>query len=247
MTLTDSDSATLSTTSFGMRPQATGTVSEIDGLMLAIKHRIDSLFRTSIFIRKLAPKDKRQRASGTKGFDNLADVMYVQDKYPLVASTNAALAARLGEANARRRQYLKCCRDHNDRLSGQGTASLVNDNAQEQAPQIHSAPQLAEPGGEVTKSVLSGQTKASLLAETKATEFIPQQLEDTGLFAHLDTQSTRSVISFATTVADTSEDSLAFPPLPSEAEHNDTFLCPYCFTSHRLPARKEQDPPMEVC
>ena len=86
----DSDSAISSTSSFGDVPQATSSTSEIQELMSAIKISLDYLFKASAFIRKFAPKDKRQRASNTKPFDNRADAMYINDRYPLVAEKNEA-------------------------------------------------------------------------------------------------------------------------------------------------------------
>lgn len=202
--------------------------SEIDELMSAVKSGIDSLFRTSMFIRKHAQKDKRQRASATRPFDNRADVMYIKDRYPLVTAGNESLLARLGEANARRRQYFKYCRDHNDRLS---RSPREEGDAGWHGYQASPATRPVELKIAPTRSVLSGQTKPSILADTEATEFIGDHLGNTQLvFNPADVQSSRSVVSFATTVAGTPEDNLAFPDLPVEAENNPTFLCPYCFT-----------------
>ncbi|KAK4155957.1 hypothetical protein C8A00DRAFT_13067, partial [Chaetomidium leptoderma] len=211
------------------------SISEIDELMSAIRLSINNLFMASIFIRKHAPKDKRQRASATKPFDNQADVVYIKDRYPLVAVKNEAFAARLGEANARRRQYFKYCWDHNDRLA---MSVREDDGARKQDPQA--APQLAGPGVNPTRSILSGRTKPSILADTEATEFAAGLLEGMQLSDHLEATSARSVVSFATTVAELSDDNLAFPPLPSEAEYNSTFLCPYCFSVITLKRKNKE-------
>ncbi|KAK4041663.1 hypothetical protein C8A01DRAFT_14606, partial [Parachaetomium inaequale] len=222
----DCDSA-MPATRDGM--ETAGATSELDELMSSIRSGIDNLFKTSIFIRKHSPKDKQQRASATKPFDNRADVMYISDRYPLVAAKNEALGVRLGEANARRRQYFKYCRDHNDRLS---RPNMEEGFSQRQESQAHPAPQPADPrlGIKATGSVVSEQTRPSLLADTEATEFLAQPFDKAGLFEQLDAQSAPSMVSFATSVAEVSENSLAFPPLPSEAENNSTFLCPYCCT-----------------
>lgn len=218
-----SDSAISSTSSFGDVPQATSSTSEIQELMSAIKISLDYLFKASAFIRKFAPKDKRQRASNTKPFDNRADAMYINDRYPLVAEKNEALVARLGEANARRRQYFKYRRDHNDRLSRPDTEKETS--ISEPKPRPHSLPvdQSAKP----TKSVLSEQTKPSLWADTEATEFVDHPLAEAQLSALLDPPA-MSVVSFATSIVESPEDNLCFPPLPAEARDNSSFLCPYC-------------------
>ncbi len=228
---TDTDSVTSLAMSSNGRMNTAGPVSEIDELMSAVRSSIDRLFRISIFIRNHAPPGKRQRALEKGSFDNRADVMYIQDKYPLMANTHPFLTARLGQANANRRQYFKYCRDHNDNLSGKDTTT-GRDTVSEQAPHAHLA--VPEPAGTSgdgpARSILSGHTKPSILAQTEATEFIAPPFENMGLLEHLDAEPARSVVSFATTVAETADDSLGFPPLPAEAERNTTFLCPYCFT-----------------
>jgi hypothetical protein len=168
---------------------------------------------------------KVRRALGHSGV-GIIIIMYISDRFPFVATKNEALVTRLGEANARRRQYFKYCRDHNDRLSG---PHMKEGAARKQGSQAHPAPQPADPGP-ATRSVVSGQTKPSLLADTEATEFLAQPSDNAGLFEQLDAQSAPSMVSFATSVAEVSEDNFFFPPLPSEAENNSTFLCPYCCT-----------------
>jgi hypothetical protein len=223
----DSDSDCDSSHSAMPSTRALTATSEIEELMLAIKDGIDSLFRTSIFVRKHAPKDRRQRASAAKPFDNRADVMYVKDRYPLAAVKNEALMARLGEANARRRQYFKYCRDHKERLSNL-MAEKTDAQKQESQPDRVPGPETSQTA-ERTLSRLSN-TNPSLLADTKATEFAAGELETAQSSIQLEEQSTRSVVSFATTVAEPSDAELGFPPLPPEAKSNSMFLCPYCFT-----------------
>lgn len=219
----DSNSAISSTSSFGNVPQATSSTSEIQELMSAIKIGLDYLFKASIFIRKFAPKDKRQRASNTKPFDNRADAMYIKDRYDLVVKKNEALVARLGEANARRRQYFKYRRDHNDRLSRH---DIKKDTIPESKPRPHPLP--VEQSHKPTKSVFSEQTKPSLWADTEATELVGHPLAESQLPGLLDPPPAMSVVSFATSIVESPEDNISFPPLPAEARVNSSFLCPYC-------------------
>jgi hypothetical protein len=85
--------------------------------MAAIKHGVDDLNKTTIFIPKSLDV-KRQRASKTTPIDNRMDIAYIKDRFPLMADKNEALVTRLGEANARRRLYFKYCREHHDQSSG---------------------------------------------------------------------------------------------------------------------------------
>lgn len=99
-----SESETSSILSSDYEENALAPTSEIRELTSAINTGIDALFKTSMFIRKFAPQDKRTRAAKTEPFDKRADVLYVKDRYPAIMRKNAALVGRLGEANARRRQ-----------------------------------------------------------------------------------------------------------------------------------------------
>jgi hypothetical protein len=125
--ISSSDSDTSSADSLRNGRNVLAQTSEIQELILAIKTGLDSLFKASIFVRKFAPKDRRLRAAQTKPFDNCADVMYVKDRYPSIVERNETLAARLGEANARRRQYFKYRRDHHERLSTVAVKEKIHD------------------------------------------------------------------------------------------------------------------------
>ncbi|KAI8635427.1 hypothetical protein F5Y19DRAFT_11343 [Xylariaceae sp. FL1651] len=221
----DSDSAISSASSFGNEKQVTTSTSEIQELISAIKLSLENLFKASIFIRKFAPKDKRQRVSTTKPFDNRADVMYIKDRYPLVAQKNEALVDRLGEANARRRQYFKYRRDHNDRLSRPDEQNFSKPDSI-----LPFKPPPPHPRPKYQKSVLSELSKPSLFADSEATELVANPSAEAQFSSLLSAPSVISVLSYATSIVESSEDSLMFPPLPAEALDNLSFLCPYCLT-----------------
>ncbi|RYP05472.1 hypothetical protein DL765_009836 [Monosporascus sp. GIB2] len=171
----DSDSLTSGSSKLQNR-QDSATTSEIIELLTSIKLGINNLFKASVFIRKFAPKDKRQRASKTEPFDNRADVLYVKDKYGHLARHNEALALRLGEANARRRQYFTYRRDHNEQLSEVKTKPEVKETqSMDILPLIRS-----QAGGrlsELGKSAVSGCTKPSVGATTEATAFVSDETQ----------------------------------------------------------------------
>lgn len=221
--ISSSESETSSILSSDPGTKALGPTSEIQELISAIQTGIDALFKASIFIRKFATTDKHTRAAKTKPFDNRADVLYVKDRYPSVTRKNPALAARLGEANARRRQYFKYRRDHSERLSTV-TAEVGLTSILKQ-----------QPGGNIpkagpAKSILTADTKPSLFAETKATTFIADAAAQAEMLEIYEPTPAVSVVSFATSVAETSDEKLPFPPAPAEAETGSPFLCPYCLT-----------------
>ena len=199
---------------------ALAPTSEMQELTSAIRTGLDSLFKASIFIRKFASESKRLRAAETKPFENRADVIYIKDRYPLMMRKSPTLVARLGEANARRRQYFKYSRDHDERLSTV-TTDGVSDTVHAQAHPVVTIPRAA-------KTVLTAQTKPSLLAETEATALMAETAE-ARMLQKLEALEPMSQVSYATFVAETSDDELPFPPVPDEADNGSPFLCPYCF------------------
>ena len=186
---------------------------------------LGSLFKASIFIRTNETRDKRLRAERMKPFDNRADIMYVNDRYPSL-NQNATLVGRLGEANARRRQYFKYRRDHDERLS----TVAVKDNSVNVKTQRY--PEAGVPAPDKTVSTV--ETKPSLLADTEATTFIADEAAQIEMLRMLEAPKAISAVSFATSIADISDEGFSFPSVPVEAENGTPFLCPYCFRFQKL-------------
>jgi len=198
--------------------------SEIEELISAMSICVTSLFKASAFIRKHSSQDKRKRASKAAPFDNKADIMHIADKYHLYGSErNEALATRMGEANARRRQYFKYRRDHVERLAN----DKVEQKNSEKPRGEQTLPTSAIQGSVPAKSVVTALTNLQSAAETEATNFLaPQAGENAGDAAQLELAP--SVISYATFIHEPSENELAFPPIPREAKKDLPFVCPYC-------------------
>ncbi|KAK2759476.1 hypothetical protein FQN54_002954 [Arachnomyces sp. PD_36] len=238
-----SESDVSSDQSLGNENDILAPTSEIRELVSAINIGLDSLFKASMFIRNHAPTDKRRRATKTKPFDNTADVMYVKDRYPLIAQNNGALAVRLGEANARRRQYFKYRRQHEQRLSQpkEYTGHLVKrpgGQPEVTAGNVENTGNAGDSGnpGDAgpTKSTLTGETRSTQFAETEATEFIADEAAQAKMFGIGDVPPAKSVVSFATSIAESSDDELPFPPVPTEGSGGSPFICPYCLTIQQL-------------
>lgn len=222
--LSSSESDSASVPSSGGRNILAPT-SEMQTLISAMNGGLDSLFKTSIFIRKDSSRDRRLRAAEMKPFDSRADIMYVNDRYPSL-SKDTTLAVRLGEANARRRRYFKYRRDHDERLSTVA-ARGDSDNIKAQAYPVVSR---ASPA----KTVLSAATKPSVLADTETTAFVANEAAQARVFEMLEAPKAMSAVSFATSVAEISDEELQCPPAPVEAENGSPFLCPYCFQFQQL-------------
>ena len=202
-----------------------GSTSEMQALISAIDTGLGSLFRASIFIRANTGRERRLRAETMEPFDNRADIMYVSDRYPSL-NHNATLVGRLGEANARRRQYFRYLRDHDERLSTVTTkGNSVNVKAQR-------GPDAGVPAPAKTLSIV--ETQPSLLADTEATAFVADEAAQGEMLRILEAPKALSAVSYATSIAETSDEDLSFPPVPVEAQSGTPFLCPYCFRFQQM-------------
>lgn len=73
-----SDSSKLSC---GQNNPTVSSDSEIEQLTSAIRGSIDNLFKISVFIRKFAPKERRQRAAEkAESFTSQTDEVYIRDR-----------------------------------------------------------------------------------------------------------------------------------------------------------------------
>ena len=151
--------------------------------------------------------------------------MYVHDRYPSL-NQNMTLVGRLGEANARRRQYFKYRRDHDERLS----TVAVKDNSVNIKTQRYPEPEVPAPD----KTVSTVETKPSLLADTEATAFVADEAAQIETLSILEAPKAMSAVSYATSIAETSDEDLSFPPVPVEAQSGTPFLCPYCFQFQQM-------------
>lgn len=207
--------------------------SEIDELISAIRGGINSLFKTSVFIRKFAPKERRQRAVEKADiFTSQIDEIYIKDRYPAVERNGRSdLVVRLGLANAHRRQYFVYCREHNDRLSRADTAKDRREGENHPLNQ-EARREVLTTAGHRDQSFLASTTATDLLADNEASGELPQLLQ---------AEPTPSLVSYATTIDNCADDDTAFPPLPADAQSNLFFLCPYCRKIVRLnPNEKEK-------
>ncbi|KAK1640771.1 hypothetical protein BDP81DRAFT_510114 [Colletotrichum phormii] len=196
-----------STTSNSSRESRHGATSEIHKLLSAIRTSLNTLFKASVFIRKFAPEDRRQRASKAKPFASTADLMYIKDKGECSAKTVLQISSATSE---------KLSSQQDDGIMVRKDAHL----------RTQSKPLEKEPHRE--GSIISGMTKTSILAETEATEFVRNKTAEAHFSGLSSPEPAMSVFSMATTVEEASDAELQFPPIPQEGQKSDSFLCSFC-------------------
>ena len=80
--ISSSKSDASSDTSSGYTQNALTSTSEIEQIISAISLGINTLFKTSMFIRRFASAQKRFRTEATKASDNRTDIMYIKIDIP---------------------------------------------------------------------------------------------------------------------------------------------------------------------
>ncbi|KAI1413447.1 hypothetical protein F5Y13DRAFT_189354 [Hypoxylon sp. FL1857] len=187
-------------------------LDEAQSLLEIISQCIRSLFRIGVLVRKASPRDRFQRAlqHSESAFPAWFDIDYVRHKYPkLCRPDSRELAERLGSANAKRRQYIKYCRDHKTRLGRVTEESLP------------------APGGDQEEDLEDGTT-AKL--SSKATTLLPFGSSE---LAKLESNvaEEEDAVSFSTaSTTFESAMSLTLPSLEELSPDSEPFECPICFT-----------------
>jgi hypothetical protein len=91
---------------------------ELSELHLSVGDIVTSLFKLSVLVKKATTRDRYAKAASAKDDPFLEDfdVRHVADKYPKVR-TQPWLLDRLGKAITQRRQFLRYCRNHKNRIA----------------------------------------------------------------------------------------------------------------------------------
>lgn len=91
---------------------------ELSELNLSVGDIITSLFKVSMLVKKATTRDRYAKAASAKDAAFLADfdIRHVADKYPKLRA-QPWLLKRLGNAITQRRQFLRYCRNHKNRIA----------------------------------------------------------------------------------------------------------------------------------
>lgn len=221
---------------------ASGPVSEIQETFQSISETITSLFKLSILIRNSSSRDrfaKALAAASKAPFNDQFDIDHVGNKFPCLYSEDREwLRKRLGKAITQKRQYLRYCWEHHEKLSKVPEARGTTEAKLE--PKMN--PTFLATQGQPSKVADDAQTvisrPTSTLAPTTASTVIPAKLESAESLAKLDEQGeddTRSQTSYATSIGDDDCDNrLSVVRLEEVAGTSQSFECPYCWTIQRI-------------
>ncbi|KAI9772000.1 MAG: hypothetical protein M1840_001288 [Geoglossum simile] len=215
----DSDSASSASDSM----EVTKSTTEIQLLFRDLNEIITCLYKLSITIRNLVPRDLVLKATvvDVSHFETW-DVKHVEERFPLA---NPALTERLGKANTKRRQIFKYLEKHHKKFS-RNLDSLM-------PLETFSSTDAASPGRD--GQMLSGEhdtaTTAIATPSTNATTTNTQTTVVTfveiGEEVFVDDRASESTFASSEGVDD--ESCLHVPSPPNGALDGEPFECPYCY------------------
>ncbi len=204
-------------------------ISEFSEIFGTVKNSITSLMQTSILIRNATPRDRFVKAqiSTEHPFLESFDIAHVGHKYPKVESEGREwLKRRLGKAIAQRRQYLKYCREHQDKYFQ--TTDDLDTSPEGRHPVYDSSPM----AGSLYEAGTVKSKPASALAPTDASTLQPSRLEVPGSMAKGDAEDLSdgySQTSYATSIQGNTDERKLNPPSLKDISSTFPFECPYCW------------------
>jgi hypothetical protein len=205
-------------------------VTESSQLSLIISDTIASLLKLSIVIQKSSRQAKFAKSSREKQYDSQFDVLHVKEIFPYVAN-NDTLVAKLGKANAQRRQWISYRRQHRQRLSLKTDApgGHMSDSRSLAPTDLYSqGEQRTNVASSVSFSSRGPQGSATADRSTVATTF-NEGLQIARPERTAGEEASETLYS-ASSVSGENKERVLVPQPPPESTDGKPFECPFCFS-----------------
>lgn len=209
-------------------PESASEDDDREELLDCVSKSISTLFKVSVIIRKATHRDRYARAAASdhSPIDPTYDIAHVRENFPKVGTKKSFwLAERLGRANTQRRQFLRYCRNHKEKLaysSAQYSEKKLADNSKKRR---HHSPDNDEGLNVMDSQSRCAPTSASTLKTVHA-------IDATAEIEYIATDNL-SQTSFTPTVTERAEEDLTVVPLEDVSGGNPEFECPYCYQIQR--------------
>ncbi|PGH04453.1 CAMK protein kinase [Polytolypa hystricis UAMH7299] len=201
----------------------TTEITELQEILETLQDSITGLFRISSLISEATPRDRYIKAlmsSTHRQFDESFDISHVMHRFPRLRHDDRKwLGTRLGKAIARRRGYLRYCREHRERLGREDNCAPDTQPALELQPKTNTS----NLGDKRTVG-----TSPSMFATTAASTFVTQMIPQNDL-QELVSNDGQSELSVTTAGEEFNDAELKIMPLGEViGQRNGAFECPYC-------------------
>lgn len=209
--------------------------SEVEELTESCADTITCLLRISFSIRRATASDRYVKAAAARenAFIDRPDILHVGQKFPKLRNT--WLQDRFGRAITRRRQFLRYCRMHQDKIAQETVSRTPEAMAPLEAPRKTEANQTPV----TAQNELSGNRDLrvpSVLPSTKATTL---NIPNAGPLPVLQPDDSGSSTVATTFLGAERASTIGLPRVPDEAGKGNEFECPFCckvqvFRSRRM-------------
>lgn len=209
-------------------PESDSEDDDREELLACVSGGISTLFKVSVIVRKATHRDRyaRAAASNNSPIDPSYDIAHVCEKFPKIGTqVSFWLAERLGKANTRRRQFLRYCRNHKERLAHPSAHNSEKESADNSRKRRHHSAGSHESSNVIDSESWCAPTSASTL---KALDSIDTKTEIECIAV-----DNLSQTSLAPTVTERTEEDLTVVPLEDVSGGNLEFECPYCYQIQR--------------
>ena len=209
--------------------KTSGTLTEIQQILVDIKEIVNCLYELAIAIRNPLPRDRLLKSAEIDVSHFVQwDVRHVEHKVP---RASPELIRLLGRANSRRRQLFKYRQRHHSKLShkvdhpsilGASMPVFVTDQASRpdmRQDRNEGATCVVQSGPNTIATTMNTQTTVATFLETDEEVLVDDQLSET---------------SSAVSEVPDEQSTLQVPAPPKNALDGEPFECPYCFEMMKI-------------
>ncbi|RYP44264.1 hypothetical protein DL768_009268 [Monosporascus sp. mg162] len=216
-----------------------GAKDEAHDILDVVSECIRGLLKISILIRKATPRDRFAKALRKRQDPYLDefDIRYVEERHPKLRHPNAKwLSERFGRAITKRREFLRYCREHRDKIAGKVQTNDVTPeypsrpkkNKKKDLENVAPGP----PAPSVTNTKHGGAKTVWTKPSTKASTLDVVQL---AVLQETRDNDSRSYTSAASSVRLGSEEAtFHLPSLRDVSKGDAVFECPLCCGIHSI-------------
>ncbi|RYP70251.1 hypothetical protein DL771_005554 [Monosporascus sp. 5C6A] len=210
-----------------------GAKDEAHDILDVVSECIRGLLKISILIRKATPRDRFAKALRKRQDPYLDefDIRYVEERHPKLRRPNAKwLSERFGRAITKRREFLRYCREHRDKIAGKVQSNDVTLEYLSQPKEDKKKDLENIAAGTLAPSVADTKHDGAMTVWTKpSTKASTLNVVQLAVLQETQDNDSRSYTSAASSVRLGNEEAtFHLPSLRDVSKGNAVFECPLC-------------------